>query len=548
MRRVVAAAAAAVWPTIFGPGTGDGTAPVPGPPLQPTAGWQAFDLGDGQPWAAVWRPWDGLRADAAGRTLLLAQLIAAPSANFSVLAIDPATGGLAWATPLDAPSSGYPCSPLAFALDAAGAAAYASVACGPEPLSMMNWLFRLDARTGAVAFRTSTDGTGSLTALLPTADGAHVVTTVGARDAPGALTLLDAATGAPVASGGANFSLFTSNAALALSADGGTLSVADAPEWPYAAAFDLAPSGGGGAPGLQQLWASGGPPGAGSGSYALPPAAPFVPPVVLPGGDVVQAFSPRWGDPPGAFTVWRVRPGDGSVVWATSIPIGAANASVTGLAAAPRAGLLWLSVQYDQDRFTTMFYLNATDGSRPAPGCAFTSPWGDSSLQRGLAVDEDAPGGPVGYAVLLGGRPAAGLGTLPRINATFAAVVGSTATCGGGPACCGVVQVGWVTNASTPQNPFLLPLTGAMFTPPAWPSLALGPAPGQLTALVPGRGVFLFNGTPAAHGSGGGAVAGRAGRAFDGPGGVRLTVTDRVDPASGAVVVTLDAPRGRGAD
>ena len=495
----------AVWPTQFGPAQGTGIGAVAGPEIYPL--WEAewFNT-SASAWSEEFTLLLNVLSDADGNVLVVAKSIYG-SYNHSLLSLDSLTAKLRWSASLYVGDiEQYQCGVLASVLDACGHA-YASVACGPEPLSMNNYLFRIQLSDGSVDYKARYFGTGSYTSLLPSKDCSVLFTLFSSRDAPASIAALNASTSSAIVSFESPtdpFALHADSATLTLSNSGETLVIANDPSWPCAAAYDIrgllgsarssvAPSP------PPQLWKTTGPAGQGFNNLV----GRFIPPVILPDDSLVLAFDPPWNVPGAFFIVQRINGMSGAVLWNSSVQIGTVNATITGLAASSVQGVVYFHVQYQGERTTTTFYLNVTDGSRVSPGCTWASPFGDPSIQRGIAVDDYASGAPVVYSLLMGFTsppPAQGGGGAWPFgasgNVTIATLIGTQANCTGG-ACCGSVKTAYITNnfghgPLTP--PFVQPVqqsTGP-FSPLLWPSLLIGPKPGQLLVLVPGQGIVLL--------------------------------------------------------
>ena len=528
-----AAAAPPPWPTAFGPPSGSAQGLVAGA-LGPALRARALAAPGYAPAASLLLP-------AAGVALVVAQRLA--DGNYSLLALNTAaalassssssSSAPLWAAPLLMPDSfpgpyASPCGPQAAALDACGAA-FVAMSCGPEPLSLMNYVFAVDTSSGAARWSSRFDGTGGFAALLPSSDCALLLTTSASRDGPAQVAVLAAANGSQVSSFGsfgyadlqpaqAVFTLSAPAAAVAAGAaataaaandadadanadaapaGGDTLFLANDPSWPYAAAF----GGVGDTPApAQQLFATHGPAGAGVNMHK----ARRVPPVALgagAGASVLVAFDAPWFAAAGAhIVVQRLAARTGAVVWEARLPASAPNSTVTALATSSARGAVLVAVEYDARNASDLFSLDAASGAPLGAACSFSAAGAGggaatSTVQRGLVVDDLAAGGAVASALVLGlvlPAPVPGSGGHDGRYFEGAANCTSLEIVQVRVGSCDVVGRAPLLGADALPfaTPWYVPSAGGLL-PYEWPALALGPSAGQTTVLVPGVGVLV---------------------------------------------------------
>ena len=501
-------AAAPLWPTAVGPPSSSSLGSAAGPTAPLSARFLNGSSG-GASWAEDYEVASGgpllLRATEA---LFFGRVRA--DGNFSLLSVSIASGALVFAAPLLVPDSlpgpySSSCGPLGAALDACGAA-YAALGCGPEPLSLMNYIFALDAATGAQRWRARFDGTGGFAALAPSSSCRALFSTGGSRDGPEQVLTLAAADGTTLGAfspgEGPWVGLNAQQLAFSVAPGQGrddTLVAANAPTSPFVAAYSVAGDGAAGPDALR--FNTTGPDGSGIKNFFN---NHVVPPVVFDGGaSVALAFDPPWDSAPGAagFTVWSMPTAGGEPAWSAQLAASAANATMRALGASAKSGALVAHVEYDHAPSGEVFLLDSATGAPLlASPCLVSAPGApEATVLRGLVIDDLAEGGPTAALLALGWSrpvpPQGGSGPDGRYfqgqgNCTSLELVVLRVAPGSSCAVVSRLELTALLPVSFPV-PWVAENTAGLL-PLAYPSLAI--ASGKYVVQVPGFAVLVVEG------------------------------------------------------
>lgn len=436
-----------------------------------------------------------------------------------------ASSSIQWLTPL-ANQDEFTCGPLAAVLDTCGFA-YFAIACGPEPLSLENYLYKLNVTTGDIVLNSTVFGTGALSTFIPSNDEScsMLYATYSERDAPSSLIVINATDGTyAYTSFGSTTLLATQLASLSLSDDAGFLVASNNAEAPYLAGFDTGVTAAARWPsqvdankrGLAALpsvtiptglFSTTGPYGQHGSGQSNQDYIQWVPPVILGSAadgtlSVVSVTDPQNGVNGSVNTVWKTFT-NGTVAWTANLTTGSSSATglVTAMAASTDAGVIFVSMDVPGSQTGQLFFIDAASGA-VAGNCPQTALCCNPAALRGMAVDNRGGGSAVVYLSVIN-YYASNNGPPYALNGTLALtyIAGYEYT-KGAPFKCSASSA-MLTTSSTPMQgdgPWYTPTSApwysvstggsSFFTPPRWPTIAIGPANGMVTVLAPGAGII----------------------------------------------------------
>lgn len=506
-----------MWQTQFGPSTSTGEGRVSGPNPTSTIPLQAqWVLAPPNISVAI-----GPLIDADANMIAVAYYNNITNNNQFLAVSANASSSVQWLTPLTNQDQSA-CGPLAAVLDTCGFA-YFTIACGPEPLSLENYLYKLNVSTGEIVLSSTVFGTGALTTLIPSSDESCSVlyATESQRDAPGALIVINATDGTYTNSFfGSTMMLATALASLSLSEDGSFLAVSNNAEAPYLAGFDTGASAAARMPSNAYdtkfrpealpsltiptgLFNSTGPYGQHGSGQSYQYNIQWVPPVIMGSASdgslsVVSVTDPQNGVNGSVNAVWKTY-ANGTVAWTTNLTSVSNTGLITAMAASTDADVIFVAMEVPGSQVGQLFFIDAASGT-VAGSCPQTALCCNPAAIRGMAVDNRGGGSAVVYLSVINyysneGRPYESNGTL-----AFTYIAGYQYT-KGAPFKCAASSAMLTTSSSPMQGdgPWYTPTAapwhspsagGSGFFPPRWPTIAIGPANGMVTVLAPGAGII----------------------------------------------------------
>ena len=486
------------WPTLFGPFSGTSMSIVKGP----TAGvLQSHFLNSSISWSS--------RYSLTGSPLLLSNfpkssviLIAQRIIDsiYSLLSIDDNTGELIFETPLvvtDSSPGPYSnsCGISSAILDNCGHRAFIALACGPEPLSLNNYIFAIDLGTGSIAWNVSSFGTGSFATLASSSLCESLYTTFGSRDSPLYGVRLSAENGTSIETFSASFSNFNGleaqSAFFTVSSTETTgidvLVLANEPSHPFTALYRIVST--------AQVY-----PKAllvnmsiGSGGITDYHNYRFIPQLLITdsiGASVIASFDPEWNTRDD-FLLWRYSQSINTKLleWQSNITPSSFNATISSIGYSLTTNTLILCVEYFQE-YSEIFFINALTGTLAPTTCIFkdeTSPT-SSTILRSLVIDDTPNEGPT-LAVLEikfinkineNGKYYTGQQNITEIFLTTIRLDLSS------PSCLILTRLSLLNSLDITSSilaPTDFPNTSGLL-PHFWPLIAIGPKEGEYTILI----------------------------------------------------------------
>jgi hypothetical protein len=488
------------WPTLFGPLSGTSISLIKGPKagvlqshfLNSSTSWSSRYSLTGSPLLLSNFPTSSV--------ILIAQKII--DSNYSLLSIDDNTGELIFETPLTVTDSSpgpysNSCGISSAILDNCGNFAYVALACGPEPLSLNNYIFAIDLRNGFIAWHVSSFGTGSFATLASSSLCESLYTTFGSRDSPLYGVRLSAENGTSIETFSASISnfnglepqsaFFTVSSTETHGID--VLVLANEPSHPFTALYRIVST--------AQVNPKAFLVNMSIGSEGITDYHKyrFIPQLLITdskGPSVIASFDPEWNKKDD-FIVWRYSQSINTKLleWQSNITPSSFNGTISSIGYSSITNTLILSVEYFQE-YSEIFFINALTGTIAPTKCIFkdeTSPT-SSTILRSLVIDDTANGGPI-LAVLEiksinkindNGKYYTGQYNMTEIFLTTIRLDLSSSS-----SSCSIITRLNLLNSLDLISPILAPTdfpNTSGLLPHFWPLIAIGPKEGEYTILI----------------------------------------------------------------
>ena len=485
------------WPTLFGPLSGTSISLIKGPKagvlqshfLNSSTSWSSRYSLTGSPLLLSNFPTSSV--------ILIAQRVI--DSNYSLLSIDDNTGELIFETPLTVTDSSpgpysNSCGISSAILDNCGNRAYVALACGPEPLSLNNYIFAIDLRNGLIAWNVSSFGTGSFATLASSSLCESLYTTFGSRDSPLYGVRLSAENGTSIETFSASISnfnglepqsaFFTVSSTETHGID--VLVLANEPSHPFTALYRIVSTAQVNPKAFLVNMSIGSEGITDYHNYR------FIPQLLITDSksSVIASFDPEWNKKDD-FIVWRYSQSINTKLleWQSKITPSSLNGTISSIGYSSITNTLILSVEYFQE-YSEIFFINALTGTIAPTKCIFkdeTSPT-SSTILRSLVIDDTANGGPI-LAVLEiksinkindNGKYYTGQYNITEIFLTTIRLDLSSSSCL-------IITRLNLLNSLDLTSPILAPTdfpNTSGLLPHFWPLIAIGPKEGEYTILI----------------------------------------------------------------